>query len=499
MEQIATFEVQAWLIGFFVICIGIGLFYARSVTDMKEYYIAGMKVHPALVSFSIAATVMSGWGYVGGPGSIFAHGMGVMPVIEVSVILGIILSYFLVAPPMRELAASHGAVTVPDLGEILFKDNRVRIMLAVGIIIGLLAYMSAQYLALTHILGMAFNIPPALALTIGVCLVTFYTAAAGRMGVLITDTLQGIIMVGAVGLVFFAVNNQMGGFGNVFSTLASHSDIPAGYLSIFSGTDIPMVISYMIVFSLGIMGLPHVITNFYTIKSRSILVWALPMTVIIYSLMILFQFLGFAAQYGVLELGWTAIADPDQTTLLFIGMTFPAALQGIMFSVMVAAILSTTNSFLLTGSSAVARDLYQRWFWPKVLKASPKYAFSEINISRIATLLFAFIPLLVVLNPPTLVIWLGALGWGILASCTLFPILFGFYWKKATAKGAFWSSAIGLFVATSTGLASVGYGVDTWVHPGLWGMMASFLAMVFVSSATQDIKPEQAVSTAAGK
>ncbi len=132
-------------------------------------------------------------------------------------------------------------------------------------------------------------------------------------------------------------------------------------------------------------------------------------------------------QYGVLELGWPALADPDQTTLLFIGMTFPAALQEIMFSVMVAAILSTTNSFLLTGSSAVARDIYQRWLWPTLLKASPKYAYSEINISRVATLLFAFIPLLVVLNPPTLVIWLGALGWGILASCSLFPILFGFY------------------------------------------------------------------------
>src|SRR6056297_795333 len=103
------------------------------------------------------------------------------------------------------------------------------------------------------------------------------------------------------------------------------------------------------------MGLPHMSTNFYTINKKSMLKWALPTLLIVYSMMFLFEFMGMATRYGVVELGWPALQNPDQASSLFITQVFPPVIQGVLFAAIVAAILSTADSFLIVGSSALSR------------------------------------------------------------------------------------------------------------------------------------------------
>jgi len=483
LYNLSSLSTQLWLIGSILLVTAIGLYFSRKMLTKEDFYIAGMKIPAPVVAFSMAATSMSGWGYVGGPGGMFEDGMGAMPILEVSALLGILCSYFIIASPMRQLAETHGALTAPDLGEILYKSQAVRLVFASGVIIGVTAYLAANFLAVGTVIHLVFGVPELWGLFIGASVVIFYSLAGGQSGAMWVDFIQGVIMVfGAILAIYFIYAN-LGGYGHVLESLASSDQVAENYLSIFRDNYL-MIFSYIVVFGIGYMGLPQILTKFYTIKSRNFLKWALPMTLVVYSLMFSFEFTGLATRYGVISLGWPEVGNSDNSVYVFINELFPAALQGVLYAVIVSAILSTANSLIVVGGSAFALDIYQRWFWPRMLKSNPRYDFNEVRLARIGALIFSLIAIVMVIDPPALIVWIGALGWGIMAATILVPVLAGLYWKRATAQGAFLAGIMGLVVSLTTGIADVGYDIEIYAHSGFWGIVASLVTMGLVSLMT---------------
>ena len=476
--------VQLAIVAFTFLYIGIGAFFARRQGSMKDFYIAGQRIPPYVVGFSIAAAVMSGWGYVGGPGAMYAGGMSTLPIIEVMVLGGYVLSFFLLARPLRQLASEHGAVTIPDLGEILYDSKLLRVLLAVGVIAGVIGYLSAQYLAITTIIESIFGIGHLETIFLSAAVITIYSTLGAKESAMWTDFIQGVIMVLAtflaIGWVF-----SVGGFGEIFTTLSTSPEVgDPNFTAIFKGTPSVTFLSYALLFGLGIMGLPHMTTKFYTIRKKNMLKWALPTLLIVYSMMFLFEFMGMATRYGVVELGWPALENPDQASSLFITQVFPPVVQGILFAAIVAAILSTADSFLIVGSSAFSRDIYQKYIFPKYLGGKEKYAFDEVWLARGMTFVLGFVPALIIINPPTIIMWLGALGWGIFAASLMSVVVFGLHWNHANRYGAIGAVVVGLIVSVGGGILNVGYDVDLVLHPGAWGVVLSVITMIVLSKAT---------------
>jgi Na+/proline symporter len=194
--------------------------------------------------------------------------------------------------------------------------------------------------------------------------------------------------------------------------------------------------------------------------------------------------MGMATRYGVVELGWPALENPDQASSLFITQVFPPVVQGILFAAIVAAILSTADSFLIVGSSAFSRDIYQKYIFPKYLGGKEKYAFDEVWLARGMTFVLGFVPALIIINPPTIIMWLGALGWGIFAASLMSVVVFGLHWNHANRYGAIGAVVVGLIVSVGGGILNVGYDVDLVLHPGAWGVVLSVITMIVLSKAT---------------
>jgi Na+/proline symporter len=131
------------------------------------------------------------------------------------------------------------------------------------------------------------------------------------------------------------------------------------------------------------------------------------------------------------------LANPDDATPTFLLRFASPALSGVLFAGVVAAIMSTVNSFLNIGAAALVRDL------PRSLGKVPR---NELRSGRIATLVIGVAAGLAAQSTGTLVALLGIFGWGLFAACLVPSLGLGLTWAGGTRYGALASMGCGLTV-----------------------------------------------------
>ncbi len=119
----------------------------------------------------------------------------------------------------------------------------------------------------------------------------------------------------------------------------------------------------------------------------------------------------------------------------------PWWLAGILIAAPFAAVMSTVDSFLLLISSAIVRDVYQRFINPEVSERTVKRA------SYATTALAGLFVTLLAFNPPRYLQDFIVLTGGGFAATFLAPIFLGLYWKRMTRIGA-WAAMLGGFLIT---------------------------------------------------
>ncbi|CAN5764735.1 hypothetical protein BH23PLA1_BH23PLA1_06820 [soil metagenome] len=119
----------------------------------------------------------------------------------------------------------------------------------------------------------------------------------------------------------------------------------------------------------------------------------------------------------------------------------PWWLAGILIAAPFAAVMSTVDSFLLLISSAIVRDVYQRFINPDVSERTVKRA------SYATTALAGLLVMFMAFNPPRYLQDFIVLTGGGFAATFLAPIFLGLYWKRMTRDGA-WLAMTGGFAAT---------------------------------------------------
>lgn len=163
---------------------------------------------------------------------------------------------------------------------------------------------------------------------------------------------------------------------------------------------------------------------------------------------------------------------------------------GLIVAAILAAIMSTAESFMVVASSVVARDFYQKY---RKEKLSAK---QEITVARLAVVVMGLLPLLVALNPPNLIIWIASAAWGMFAASVFIPLVFGLRWRKATRNGAIASIIVGLVFSLGSFLLRQLYGTEIYLEPGAWGMIMATLSLVTVSLWDHWAKSKKSVSLA---
>lgn len=176
--------------------------------------------------------------------------------------------------------------------------------------------------------------------------------------------------------------------------------------------------------------------------------------------------------------------DPQQAIFEVAKVVLPSAGVGIVMAAVMAAIMSTADALLLQASTIAARDIVARFF---ISDMSERQA---VWISRLAVFVLAFGGITLAFWQPPAVFSLVVFATSILGGAFVPAYVCAVWWKKANAVGAVASILAGTIVVVlwvQSGLTE-----RTGLDPLLSGLVASTLAMIIGSLATQRSYPVSA-------
>lgn len=196
----------------------VGCLFARKEKEtLDDFLLADRKANKLLVGVSIFAALFSGATYLGAPAEVYAHSFSYTFVLAGLALATVVTIYIflprLIQPGVfsaYEFLERRSAKSVRLLGALAFL---MRTLLWLGVAV------YAPALALQQLAG----VPLPAALIANAALATIYTALGGMRGVLWTDLLQSIILIGGqFTIVMTIVWRVHGGLAGIMHTAASH-------------------------------------------------------------------------------------------------------------------------------------------------------------------------------------------------------------------------------------------------------------------------------------
>jgi len=423
-----TIVIWMVFVSFLVILLLITMWSRKDSHTVEGYYVAGKRLPWWVVAFSTNATGESGWLLLGLTGMAYMVGIHALWVVAGEVI-GIALSWMLVARRLKVATDDYGSITVPDYLESRFNDHR-HLLRKISIIIILLmvsAYAAAQMVAAGKAFSTFLDMDYRWGVAMGAFITVLYTATGGFKAVAYTDVFQGVLMLLALVLIPLAALNHLGGWSAVSAQLGAmdvsllDSMGPHGW----TVAGIVAVASFLAI-GLPFIGVPQLMVRFISLRSEKEVFGAGVTSVIC---ILLFD-LG-AVMIGLCgRVMFPDLADAETVLPQVTQALFSPLVTGIVMVVVLAAIMSTVDSLLILASSAVVRDYLQ-----KVRNFSSEDQ-SLARIGKLVTIVIGVLAMLVALTETRAVFWFVLFAWSGLGAAFGPVLLCSLYWKRTTRAGA---------------------------------------------------------------
>lgn len=346
------------MILYFVALLLIGWLSRTDSDSLDGYYAAGHKLRYWIVSFSSNATGESSWLLLGLTGMGYAVGLHAVWVI-LGEILGVGISWFVMARPFKRLSSGYGSITVGDYLEDRFSDTRhlLRIIGSVILIFMVTSYIAAQLTATGKAFKAFLDIDFTTGTVIGLGIILFYTVVGGLKAVARADFFHGLLMLlGLVALPVVAIL-AVGGLAPMVEALRGIDPLLLT-LSGETGWGLAGIISIAGFLGVGLafMGSPQLFVRFIAARDEEEL--RLGKWVAVAFILVVDTGAVLAGMAG--RVLFDGLADQEAVMPMLAGELFPAWITGIFIAIVLAAIISTADSLMILLSSAVIRDLYQK-------------------------------------------------------------------------------------------------------------------------------------------
>jgi sodium/proline symporter len=472
--------VLLFLVAYYVVMVVIGVWAARkgSSNTLEGFLLGNRKMGPLITALTLQATSMSGFMFLGAGSEGYRMGYWALWY-AAGDIGGGVLNLSLLGRRMRKLSRAFGSLTSIEYLEHRYPSPLTRLVAGILTIFFLFFYVLAQFIAGGKGMAMITGMPYWLALLIAVGIILAYTYIGGYFAVAYTDLLQSLIMITGMVWIVVACLSHLGGLTAANSAIAA---LDPSYLSLW-GKDLAKqghwgeVIGAVLVFSVGYMGWPHVVTRHMAMRSP-----ATARSAGLYSTLWNLLFVPAPYLVGILAIViLPRLGDPELAIFEVAGKLLPPAVTGLVMAAIMAAVMSTADSILLQTGSIAARDLYQRFANPS---ATDK---QMVLVSRLLVLTIGVVGYLVALLQPPSVFTIVIFTTSVLGSAFLPAYFCAAWWRKANTPGAVSSMIGGALVAflwKVTGIETI-----TAVHPMLAGVVTSTILIVTVSLMTQRSHP----------
>ena len=477
---------QAVILGsvafYMILCIGVGLWAMRRTHSAGDFFVAGRGLGPLVVSLAVFSSTLSGFGFVGGPGLVYAGGLSSLWMAVVSA-LGFGLGFYLISKRIRMIAEVRGTFSLPDVIAARFGGRAARGLTALTILLGVLGYMATQILAMATVLNIILSETETLAwvgitgsVVISTAVLLFYSVTGGIIASVYTDLVQGLIMSFAgVLVVITAAGIFDSGFSGVSHTLLvtdAEAIMPFGTLGAFAS------LGWAFLFGLGLAGQPHVVTKMMMNRNLGDNRLTLPMTIVGYAFAaMLWISIGMVMRALVIGDVALPLAFADEAAPRFLQDYAHPLLAGVVFAGLFAAIMSTADSFLNIGAAAITHDL------PRALKG--RSLDRELYWARVTTVVLCVFSAAFALFShyvnDTLIGILGAFGWGTFAAALAPVLIFGLNWKGASPRAAVFSILFSLVFNLVFQVFQIK--LPYAMSPGFIVLLASMILFIVISLA----------------
>ncbi|WP_170006529.1 sodium:solute symporter family protein [Bacillus fonticola] len=473
------------LIAFAVIMLGIGYFAGRGKdlhNSMSDYFLAGRGLGIVALFFTLYATQYSGNTVVGYAPAGYRSGFSWLQSIPfMTIIVGV---YLLYAPRMYVIAKRRNYLTPTDWISDRFKSKGVTILAIILMLWGLGNYLLEQLVAIGQAVSglTGGTIPYHIAVVVFIIVMLVYEWMGGMRAVAYTDVFQGIVlMVGIFALLGGALYLVGGSFGDVSQYLADNEPEKIGVPPFATSIN---WLSMIVLTGLGAAIYPHAIQRIYSSRSertlkRSFAGMALmpPITtglVFVVGIIGIMMFPGLDTQGSEQLVGLMANEVAGINPIFYWIMV-------IMFGGIVAAILSTADSVLLSFSSMVSNDIYGKFINQNASEQK------KIMVGKVVGIIAIGILLIIAWNPPGTLYEIFVLKFELLVQ--VFPaFVLGIYWKRLSAKPVFWGMLAGALIAGIMTLT--GYKTFMGIHGGIIGLVVNF-AICIVGSYSVKLSQKQ--------
>ena len=446
-----------------------------------EYFLGGKMTGALLLFFTMQATQYSGNAFFGFTGKAYRSGLiWILAVPLISLIITAQLSY---APRLYRLSQRFNYLTPGDFYEHRFNSRSLRLIVAVLTIVSMFPYLMIQAEATGHaVVILSSGALPFWSGVVGISIVmAIYISVGGWQGVIWTDAIQGVLLAIALVSITWAGLEFAGGLPRILDFLATSKPeilrAPADPITMTS-----QWLSLLVVSAIGFAMYPHAIQRIYAAKDEHSLKRS-------FTAMLLVPFLlgGCTLLIGLTGLALfpdLAVSESDQVFGLLLAKLSVQyhALVVFVLCGLLAAIMSTASSVVLTLSSIFTRDIYQA-----TLRQDA--SLQELTmVGRIFTIVILFVVVLLSLNS-SLTLWrLTEIKIEFLMQ--LFPpLILGLYWRRMDRFAAL------------TGLLAGSAVVAVMILSGYprWGLFQAGLYGFFVNSAICLLLPRIGLASSAEK
>ncbi|WP_430334740.1 solute symporter family protein [Rhodococcus sp. ACT016] len=465
---------------------------AKRNTSTDSHYVAEGQVGPIGNGLAISGDYVSAASFLGITGLIALSGFNGF-YLATAVPLAYLLVLLIIAEPLRNL----GRFTLADAVAARFDGRGLRACLAVTTIVISAMYMVIQFVGAGLLVQALLGIKFWVAVVVLGLLMVVYTMFGGMLATTWVQVLKTGLLLGGTALILFLVLMKYG--PSPFHVVDAVPDAVASSHP-QSTTKTFDIISQQLALALGVMGLPHVMVRFLTVKdaraARKSGVVALWIFSIFY---LVLPFIGYGALRAI---GKDEISKAHpQGNLAVVQLARELGgpvLEAVIIGITLATILAVLAGVAIATSGAFAHDLYTH-----VIKNGNATAEKQLKVARLSLLGIAIVAMFLALGAKGFNLgFLANVAFAVAASTSLPVLLLSIYWKGFNRVGATWALVGGLVV--SLGLVAISpnilgptgliHGVDAifpLTIPALVSVPAGFL-FAYVGSLVGRSRPDAA-------
>ena len=484
-------QIMITMICYMLAVIGIGFAFARRANrSSDDYFLGGRTLGPWVTAMSDEASDMSGWLLMGLPGVAYWCGVADAAWTAIGLGLGTYINWLITSRRLRRYSEKANAITLPEFFSNRFHESGKVIMTiaALFILIFFTVYASSCLVTCGKLFSTLFGFDYVPMMIVGAVFVLLYTIIGGFLAESASDFMQAVVMIIALVIVVTVGCISAGGIDDV---LTNAGQIP-GFLDFFgiatpvtdangvqqvvngapqfgeAGTYSALSVASCLAWGLGYFGMPQVLLRFMAIREereltrsrRIATVWVvISLTVAV--------FIGIMGrQLFPTEL--TTSSDAENVFILLATRLLPPVIAGLVMAGILAATISSSDSYLLIAASAFAKNIYQGLVKKD---ASDKQV---LWMSRLALLVICAIAIVIALDENSVIFTIVSFAWAGFGA-TFGPLmLFSLFWKRTNRAGAI------------AGMIGGGVMVFVWnllVRPlgGLWDIYELLPAFIFSS------------------